>query len=56
MGVDEPTCEIARLKSVRWEWGRKLDEETTARLEKFKSEGLELNICNTQSITLEDFL
>jgi hypothetical protein len=44
VGVDKPTFEIARLKSVKWKWGRKLDEETTASLVKFKSEGLELNI------------
>jgi hypothetical protein len=42
--ADEPTFEIARLNIVRWEWGSKLDEETMACLEKFKSEGLKLNI------------
>ena len=44
MGADDPTFEIARLKSVVWDQYRNLDEQTRARLEKYKDEGLALYI------------
>jgi hypothetical protein len=47
MGVDGPTFEIARLKSVVWRCYRSLDGETRARLEQYKEEGLELHISLT---------
>jgi hypothetical protein len=43
MGVDDPTPEVARLKSVTWPWDCDLDEETRVRLRKYRDEGL--NIC-----------
>jgi len=44
MGVDGPTFEITRLKSVVGRCYRNLDAETRARLEQYKEEGLELHI------------
>jgi hypothetical protein len=45
MDVNDPAFEVARLKNVVWKHYGNLDKsETRARLEKYKDEGLGLDI------------